>query len=146
MVFLDSPNNLPLNLKNILSNSNFAKFGDSLVNFLYNVAIFEATKNLQGVKVWDQSLAEACRNSPLRSYLGGRKNAGELGDAVEAFLGFLYIKNPLVLPEMITTLSRFIRNNIHLYQKNEKELCSAAFSHLINYYCKKNDILVNKTI
>ncbi len=146
MVFLDSPNNLPLNLKNILSNSNFAKFGDSLVNFLYNVAIFEATKNLQGVKVWDQSLAEACRNSPLRSYLGGRKNAGELGDAVEAFLGFLYIKNPLVLPEMITTLSRSIRNNIHLYQKNEKKLCSAAFSHLINYYCKKNDILVNKTI
>ncbi len=146
MVFLDSPNNLPLNLKNILSNSNFAKFGDSLVNFLYNVAIFEATKNLQGVKVWDQSLAEACRNSPLRSYLGGRKNAGELGDAVEAFLGFLYIKNPLVLPEMITTLSRFIRNNSHLYQKNEKKLCSAAFSHLINYYCKKNDILVNKTI
>ncbi len=146
MVFLDSPNNLPLNLKNILSNSNFAKFGDSLVNFLYNVAIFEATKNLQGVKVWDQSLAEACRNSPLRSYLGGRKNAGELGDAVEAFLGFLYIKNPLVLPEMITTLSRFIRNNSHLYQKNEKKLCSAAFSHLINYYCKKSDILVNKTI
>ena len=142
VVFLDTPNNLPLKLENILFDNNFAKFGDSLVNFLYNSAIYEATKNLQGVKVWDQSLAEACRNSPLRSYIGGRKNAGELGDAVEAFLGFLYIKNSLVLPEMITTLSRFIRNNINLYRENERELCSAAFSHLINYYCKKNGILV----
>jgi len=142
VVFLDTPYNLHLKLENILYDNNFAKFGDSLVNFLYNSAIYEATKNLQGVKVWDKSLAEACRNSPLRSYIGGRKNAGELGDAVEAFLGFLYIQNSLVLPEMITTLSRFIRNNIHLYQKNEKELCSTAFSHLINYYCKKFGILV----
>ncbi len=144
MVFLDAPNNFPLKLENILFDSNFAKFGDSLVNFLYNSAIYEATKNLQGVKVWDQSLAEACRNSPLRSYIGGRKNAGELGDAVEAFLGFLYIKNSLVLPEMITTLSRFIRNNIDLYQENERKLCSKAFSHLINYYCKKNGISLTK--
>ncbi len=140
MVFLDTPNNFSLKLENILFDNNFAKFGDSLVNFLYNSAIYESTKNLQGVKVWDQCLAEACRNSPLRSYIGGRKNAGELGDAVEAFLGYLYIKNSLVLPEMIATLSRFIRNNIDLYPKNERKLCSIAFSHLINYYCEKNDI------
>ena len=140
MVFLDTPNNSSLKLEKILFDNNFSKFGDSLVNFLYNSAIYEATKNLQGVKVWDQCLAEACRNSPLRSYIGGRKNAGELGDAVEAFLGFLYIKNSLVLPEMIATLSRFIRNNINLYQKNEKKLCSTAFSHLVNYYCEKNGI------
>ena len=140
MVFLDTPNNFSLKLETILFDNNFAKFGDSLVNFLYNSAIYESTKNLQGVKVWDQCLAEACRNSPLRSYIGGRKNAGELGDAVEAFLGYLYIKNSLVLPEMITTLSLIIRNNIDLYQKNEKKLCSIAFSHLVNYYCKKNDI------
>ncbi|MHA1345607.1 MAG: ribonuclease III family protein [Candidatus Heimdallarchaeaceae archaeon] len=139
---MDTHDNFPLKLENILFDNNFAKFGDSLVNFLYNSAIYEATKNLQGVKVWDQSLAEACRNSPLRSYIGGRKNAGELGDAVEAFLGYLYIKNPLVLPEMITTLSRFIHNNINLYQKNEKELCSTAFSHLVNYYCEKNGISI----
>jgi len=142
VAFVDTHDNFPLKLENILFDNNFAKFGDSLVNFLYNSAIYEATKNLQGVKVWDQSLAEACRNSPLRSYIGGRKNAGELGDAVEAFLGYLYIKNPLVLPEMITTLSRFIHNNINLYQKNEKELCSTAFSHLVNYYCEKNGISI----
>ena len=129
-----------LELETVLSDSNFAKFGDSLVNFIYNSSVYEATKNLKGIKVWDQCLAEACRTSPIRSYVGGRKNAGELGDAVEAFLGFLYIKNSLELTEMIKTLSRFIRNNIDLYKKNEKELCSKAFSHLLNYYCEKNCI------
>ena len=142
MVFLDAPNNFSLKLEEILSNSNFAKFGDSLVNFIYNASIFEVTQKLQGVKVWDQCLAIACRNSPLRSFLGGRKNAGELGDAVEAFLGYLYVKNNLVLPDMISYLTRFIRKNSELYYQNEKDLCANAFSYLLNIYCEKNEITI----
>ncbi|MBY9001106.1 MAG: hypothetical protein KGD64_09340 [Candidatus Heimdallarchaeota archaeon] len=137
---MDTPNNFSMKLNEILSNSNFAKFGDSLVNFIYNASIFEVTQKLQGVKVWDQCLAKACRNSPLRSFMGGRKNAGELGDAVEAFLGYLYLKNKLVLFEMISHLTRFIRKNSDLYYRNEKDLCANAFSYLLNLYCEKKDI------
>ena len=137
---MDTPNFNHLGFEDILSDSNFAKFGDSLVNFIYNASILESTNQLQGVKVWDQCLAEACRNSPLRIFAGSRKSAGELGDAVEAFLGYLYVKNKLVLSDMIAVLTRYISQNTYLLKKDEKKLCSEAFSHLLNNLCEKNNI------
>ncbi len=140
MFFLDSPN-IDLKLEEILLNTNFAKFGDSIVNFIYNAAVYESKQKLQGIKVWDKSLADACRNSPLRSYLGSKKNSGELGDAVEAFLSFVYIKNKNSIYDMIKILSKFLREKWNLSDKTEQVICGEAFTHLINQLCDELKII-----
>ena len=135
---MDASNNKELNLLELLLDKNLAKFGDSIVNFIYNAAIFEATKQLQGVKVWDKCLAEACRASPLRNLVGSKKNAGELGDVVEAFIGFIYMKkNKQILGHMIEILKRSIVQNWNEQETNEQELCREAFSYLLKTLCKE---------
>lgn len=137
---MGSPLEFTPDLNELLLNNKLAKFGDSVVNFIYNAAVYNATKELQGVKVWDQSLAQACRDSPLRKYVGSRKNAGDLGDAVEAFIAFVYLRNPINITEMITILTKSITINKHLLELNERELCSKAFTVLINELCKNIEI------
>ena len=140
---MDSPH-IDFKLEKILLDTNFAKFGDSIVNFIYNAAVYDAKEELQGFKVWDKSLAEACRNSPLRSYLGSKKNSGELGDAVEAFLCFVYIKNKKSIYDMINILAKFLKEKWNLNDKTEQTICGEAFTHLINQLCDELGIVPKK--
>ncbi|MHA2254849.1 MAG: ribonuclease III family protein [Candidatus Heimdallarchaeaceae archaeon] len=130
-----------LKFEEIFSTNDFAKFGDSVVNFIYNAAIFEAKSRLQGVKVWDSCLSEACKKSPLRSYIGSRKNKGDLGDAVEAFIGYVYLANKFSINQMIDILTQYLKHSSNQDEKNEQELCSAAFIHLVNHLCDKLGIV-----
>lgn len=129
-----------LNFEEIISNSDFAKFGDSIVNFIYNAAIFEAESKLQGVKVWDICLSRACKNSPLRTYVGSKKNKGDLGDAVEAFIGYIYLTSKFSVNQMIDILTKYIKHDGEKNEENEQEKCSAAFTFLVNQLCEKLDI------
>ncbi len=128
----------------LLLNNKLARFGDSIVNFIYNAAVYNVTNELQGVKVWDKCLAHACRNSPIRKFVGTRKNAGDLGDAVEAFVAFSYLKNPTTITEMISILTKSITINKHLLEEDERELCAKAFTDLVNDLC--NNIGLNNKI
>ncbi len=119
-------------IKQVLSDKDLSQFGDSVVNFIYNAAIYRASHKLQGVKVWDYSLAKACKNSPLRSYVGSKKNAGELGDAVEAFVGYLYIKRKSEIEYFIDVLTKYIEHYWDKEKMHPKELCAAAFTHLLH--------------
>ncbi|MHA1212505.1 MAG: ribonuclease III family protein [Candidatus Heimdallarchaeota archaeon] len=138
---MDTPTPFASDLRSILSNKDYSRFGDSIVNFIYNAAIFEVTQHSRGVKVWDSCLAQACRNSQLRKYLGTRKNAGDIGDAVEAFVAYVYLKNKNTINEMIMILSKNLNQNKKLLQTQEKELCAESFTLLINVFCEKLGIL-----
>ncbi|MEE9411257.1 MAG: ribonuclease III family protein [Candidatus Heimdallarchaeota archaeon] len=138
---MDASSTNDFKLQEILLDKNLAKFGDAIVNYIYNAAVYEATEKLQGVKVWDKSLAKACRASPLRNLVGSKKNAGELGDAVEAFIGFLYIKkSKSIINQMIEILKRFIIQNWVLLS-DEQEICSEAFTHLLSVLCNEIGIV-----
>jgi hypothetical protein len=126
-----------LNFEEVLSNSDFAKFGDSIVNFIYNAAIFKAESKLQGVKVWDNCLANACKASPLRTYVGSKKNKGDLGDAVEAFIGYVYLTSKISINQMIDILTTNIKLEGEKSKDIEQEKCSKAFIHLVNQMCEK---------
>ncbi len=134
---MSAPTNFTSDFREILSNKDFSKFGDSIVNFIYNAAIFEVIQQSRGVKVWDSCLAQACRNSQLRMHLGTRKNAGDIGDAVEAFVAYIYLKNKNTITEMITILSKNINQNKNLLRDKEKEVCTESFTSLINHFCEK---------
>jgi hypothetical protein len=135
--FLDTPANFSLDLKTVLLDKNLSKFGDAIVNFIYNAAIFEETKQSKGVKVWDSCLAQACKDSHLREFLGTRKNAGEIGDAVEAFIAYVYVRNKSSILEMIQILFRNIHQKKQMLANQEKELCTESFTVLINSLCEK---------
>ncbi len=125
----------------ILSNHNLAKFGDSLVNFLYNVSVYKSTQKLNGIKVWDQCLADALKNSPLRKFAGSRKKKGELADATEAFLAYCYIRDENKFTDMINILTQYITlSKLSKPEKEEKEMCSLIFSKLLNELCEKMNI------
>ena len=139
--FLDTPNNVVPDLSTILLNNKLARFGDSIVNFIYNAAVYHATSDLEGVKVWDKCLAQACRNTPLRKLVGSRKNAGDLGDVVEAFVAFVYLKDSTKITGMVSLLTKSITVNKHLLEVDEKELCTKAFSDLIEDLCESFGII-----
>lgn len=124
----------------ILTDKNYAKFGDSIVNFIYNAAIYESSKIMGGIKVWDKCLAFACKNSPLKSFIGRKKDSGELGDTVEAFIGYIYSKDRTMLDKMVNILSNFLKQKLILKEKDEIKICSEAFAHLLQTLCKSLDI------
>jgi len=137
---LDTPINFNPDLKAVLLDKNLSKFGDAIVNFIYNAAIYEETEQSKGVKVWDSCLAQACKDSHLRNFLGTRKNAGDIGDAVEAFIAYVYLRNKSSINDMIQILFRNINQNRQLLAKQEKELCTESFTELINFFCAKMGI------
>lgn len=134
---MDTPPTFKLDLKSVLLDKNLSKFGDSIVNFIYNAAVYEVTQESKGVKVWDSCLAQACRDSHLREFIGTKKKSGDIGDAVESFIAYLYIKNKTSLPEMIKILARNIRSKKDLFSSNERDICTESFTNLLNFYCEK---------
>ena len=140
MGLLDTPTNFQSDLRSVLLDKNLSRFGDAVVNFVYNAAIFEETQQSKGVKVWDSCLAQACKDSPLRNFLGTRKNAGDIGDAVEAFIAYVYVRNKNSISEMIQILSQNISQKKHMLENQEKKLCTESFTLLINTLCKKMGI------
>ena len=125
-------------LESILQNHDLAKFGDAVVNYVYNMAVFKSQNQLQGIKVWDSCLAEACKASPLRKYVGSRKNKGDLGDAVEAFIAYIIIRNEQKISHIVELLTSALR--ISVTSKTERELCSGAFTSLLNALCEELEI------
>ncbi|UJG39787.1 MAG: hypothetical protein K9W45_07940 [Candidatus Heimdallarchaeum aukensis] len=120
------------NLNEILNNKHLAKFGDSVVNFVYSYALFKAYNILTGIKVSDYCLSEACKTSPLRNYVGTRKKKGELGDAVEAFIGYIVIQNESKLLEIVSNLVHFLKMSKMALKQPEDEICVKVFSFLLN--------------
>lgn len=132
----------PLNkkrLEEILLEHDLAKFGDSVVNFIYNMAVYQAQHKLQGVKVWDRCLAVACKNSPLKDYLTSQKKPGDIADAVEAFIGYLVIENRAIIEDMISILTRYLNINFTTFS-DEQNQCSEAFSKLLVQLCSLKNI------
>jgi len=130
--FLDNPFLDKQNLNEILNNKHLAKFGDSVVNFVYSYALFKAYNILTGIKVSDYCLSEACKTSPLRNYVGTRKKKGELGDAVEAFIGYIVIQNESKLLEIVSNLVHFLKMSKMVLKQPEDEICVKVFSFLLN--------------
>lgn len=132
MFFLDNSFLNKKKLNEIINNKQLAKFGDSVVNFVYSYALFKAYNILVGIKVSDYCLSEACKGSPLRDYVGTRKKKGELGDAVEAFIGYIVIQNESKLLEIVSNMVQFFKLTKIALKQPEEAICIKAFSFLID--------------
>jgi hypothetical protein len=134
-------------LRTILSNHSLAKFGDTIVNFLYSLAKTENLGVPCGERVKDKALAEALRKANLRDLMPNSLNAGELGDGVEAIVGYFYLNKLLSIEEMKNILSKelepYNEEAYSSYSKERKIMAVAFYKlllELLNTFKKKREI------
>jgi len=84
-----------------------AKFGDSLVNFAFSIALSLITNSPRGVKVPDKLLADIARRMGLREYFHlHRLREGELADLVEALLAMAWVQGLIDLGTLSVSLTK----------------------------------------
>lgn len=129
--------------KAIGTDKGLAKIGDGIVNLAYSVAksIFLTRNNKNdvtvrtGIKVNREVLANALKNANLRECAKNRADAHDLADTVEAIVAYAWLKNDVVLDEIIDILADNLSGN--LYDRREEiNGAIAAFTVLLNYLKK----------
>jgi hypothetical protein len=92
----------------VLSNPKLARLGDAYVNFLFSLALTQATGTPVGIKVSDKVLFEAAKNSGVRPFLSRRMKRGQVANVVEALIVNSWLKRSLSLEEMTSIISNSI--------------------------------------
>lgn len=92
------------NLKGILTNKDFAQFGDALLNFAYSLALTETTGKPRGARVPDKILAEAAVKAGLRKHLPRRVGRGDVANGLEALLGYSWLQKTMTIDEIVVCL------------------------------------------
>lgn len=94
-------NELNESLLKIMLDKKLARFGDSLLNFLYSLALTKKRGEPTGEKVSDKILAAAAKNTGIRDALPSRMSKGEIANSIEALLGYAWLKNKVTIEELI---------------------------------------------
>jgi len=128
------PETLRTRLTQVMRDHNLAKFGDSLTNFVYSLAKSKRYNLPYGERVLDKSLAEAIRNANLRFIMPSSVSSGDLGDGVEALVGYAYLENILTIDEMVEIIDKEMqKKSIEelSYRSNERVLMAIVFEKIL---------------
>jgi hypothetical protein len=115
-------------LEELLLDKDLAGLGDAYVNFIYSLAMSQRYQRPMGVKVKNQTLADAVEKSGLRRLLPRRVDLHKRGNAAEALLVFAWLGDLLDLDNCVQMLS-------------EEEEPARAFANLLREVLKKLDIV-----
>ena len=118
----------------IMRNQSLAKFGDTLANFLYSLAKTRILGKPVGLRVFDKALAETLRQTGLRSLMPSSSSAGNLGDGIEALIGYVYLHDIMSLEEMTSIIASYFGNvdeKLLEDRSNEREFMTESFIVLI---------------
>lgn len=119
--------------KEIIKSRPLASLGDFLINYCYTVARFHvAPIEHKAIRVWDSSLAKALKESEFANYLPSRMSSGELGDAVEAMVAWLYMTGRMSLEEMIEIMLPGLDPSL-IGKPGEKDLAVFAISLFLEH-------------
>ncbi|HZY47832.1 MAG TPA: ribonuclease III family protein [Candidatus Bathyarchaeia archaeon] len=110
----------------ILTSTELARFGDSLINFAYSMALTDATGRPTGTKVRDRILADAAVRSGLRKLLPKRVDRGDVANSLEALMGRVWLEKMITLEEIVACLKKDSLDPV----ENFTELASHALSKL----------------
>lgn len=102
-------------LRNILLNKKWAGLGDAYVNFIYSLAYSAKFKELSGLRVRSDILAEALRRTGLRNMLPSRMNRYELGNAAEALILYGWVSDSISDEECINILKEQVENPVDAF-------------------------------
>ena len=125
---------LKTKLTQVMRNHDMAKFGDSLTNFIYSLAKTKRYNRPFGEHVLDKSLAEALRNANLRPIMPSSVSSGDLGDGVEALVGFAYLEGIMTIEEMVAIIEDELQAHTLeelSYRRNERILMANVFERIL---------------
>jgi putative ribosome biogenesis GTPase RsgA len=97
-------------LQEVLRNPKLARLGDAYVNFLFSLALTQATGTPVGIKVSDKVLFEAAKKSGIKSLLPRRMKRGHVANVVEALIVDSWLKKSFSLDEMTQIVSNRLDN------------------------------------
>lgn len=128
------PESLKRRLIPIMRNHSLAKFGDTLVNFLYSLAKTKILDKPVGLRVFDKALAETLRQNSLRELMPSSSSTGNLGDGIEALIGYVYLHDIMDLEGMTKVITNYLENlDVKLLEDRsfDRQLMTESFSLLI---------------
>lgn len=91
-------------LLSILLDKELAKFGDSLLNFSYSLALTRRKGRPTGNNVNNKVLSMAAKNVGIRRMLPSRMDRGDIADSIEALIGYAWLNHKVTLDELSSTL------------------------------------------
>jgi hypothetical protein len=94
------------NLTEILTDRKLAALGDTLVNFIYSLALSRKRGQPSGAKVRGAILREAIRRVGLRGFMPTRVSGHMMADAAEALIAYAWLKKHITLEECVTILAK----------------------------------------
>ncbi len=122
-------------LNELVHDSDLAQLGDSLVNFLFSIALTIVMERGTGFKISDSVLAESLRQSRWWKenilILKGKK--GTLGNYVESLMLIAWIERWMTLEEFVECFIKFPlpREKLH-YHRTRKEALIPPVTHILD--------------
>jgi hypothetical protein len=118
-------------IENIMHDKGLAKVGDGLVNFCYSLAKSLVLGYATGEKVRDSVLARAIRATSVYQHMNRRTDAGRAGDAYEAIMAYLWMKEKITISDMVSSLSDTLDIDKTTSRKKEGEIAAIAFQKFL---------------
>ena len=118
-------------IENIMHDKGLAKVGDGLVNFCYSFAKSLVLGYATGEKVRDSVLARAIRATSVYQHMNRRTDAGRAGDAYEAIMAYLWMKEKITIADMVSSLSDSLDIDKTTSRKKEGEIAAIAFQNFL---------------
>jgi hypothetical protein len=112
------------------TDKNLSKFGDSLVNFLFSLALSEYLGKPSAERVPNSSLAIALDRANLLNYVPSRTDKHGKGDIAEAIIAYAWLEKKINTDEAVNILkANFTPDITHFVRK--KEIIGIAFGELL---------------
>jgi len=119
-----------LKIEDILRDKGLARFGDSLVNFLFSLAITRTSGRPTGLRMDNKILAEAVRKSTLRGLIPRRTDRKAVGDYAEAIIAYAWLKGIITTDESIEILARDLDNPVNAFKNLIEKIMEDSMEHV----------------
>ena len=106
-----------------------AKFGDSLVNFVFSLALSEYLNTPTGERVSNASLAMALELSGLRHVIPPRTDKHGKGDIAEAIFAYAWLEGEIAIEEAVRILKANFTEDVTHFSRR-KEVIGKAFAEV----------------
>ncbi len=117
-----------------------SKLGDSLVNFMYSLALSEYLGEPTGERVPNASLAIALELSGLKGVVPPRTDKHGKGDIAEAVIAYAWLEGKISIEEGTTILMEHFSEDItHFVRK--KEVLGRALAELFKVIKERLDLV-----
>ena len=111
---------VPLEYPHDFGDKGLAKFGDSLLNFVFSLALSEYLGRPTGERVPNASLAIALEASGLKHLIPPRTDKHGKGDIAEAIFAYAWLEGAITIEEAVELIRENLDDDVtHFSRKKE---------------------------